>query len=160
MIKKITTKDLQQAIDLITEVFREFIAADYSEQGRNTFESFLESKFEEVSTGLESGHRKMWGHYKAGEIIGVIGIRDASHISVLFVDEQHHRQGIARQMFGVVLDEIKRNARLTQVTVNSSPYAVQAYERLGFVKADEWQEKNGIVYLPMVYAVSGTGKII
>ena len=41
------------------------------------------------------------------------------------------------------------NADVKRVTVNSSPYAVCVYERLGFVKTGEQQEQNGIIYVPM-----------
>jgi len=34
-----------------------------------------------------------------------------------------------------VLVEIKDNVSITKMTVNSSPYAVEAYERLGFVNS-------------------------
>ena len=33
--------------------------------------------------------------------------------------------------------------------VNSSPYAVKAYEQLSFVKTGEQQEKDGIIFIPM-----------
>ena len=36
MIKEIDSNDLKQALDLVNEVFSEFVAVDYSEQGRNT----------------------------------------------------------------------------------------------------------------------------
>jgi hypothetical protein len=42
---------------------------------------------------------------------------------------------------------------VTQVTVNSSPYAVPIYERLGFIKTAEQQEhENGIIYVPMAHS--------
>jgi predicted GNAT family N-acyltransferase len=89
------------------------------------------------------------GFYQGDEIIGVIATRDITHIALMFVDKRYHRKGIARQLFSNVLAEITDNAGLTQMTVNSSPYAVTAYERLGFVKTAEQQEKDGIIYIPM-----------
>ena len=67
----------------------------------------------------------------------------------MFVDKRHHRKGVARQLLNTVVAEIKSNEGITQMTVNSSPYAVEAYERLGFVKTGEQQEKDGIIYIPM-----------
>ena len=67
----------------------------------------------------------------------------------MFVGKAHQRKGIARQMFQVVLEELQKKKRVTQITVNSSPYAVKAYERLGFVKTQEQQEKDGILFVPM-----------
>ena len=65
------------------------------------------------------------------------------------MDKRHHRKGIARQLLDNILSEIKDSADIKQMTVNSSPYAVIVYERLGFVKTDEQQEKDGIIYIPM-----------
>ena len=59
MIKEISDKDLKQAIDLVNDVFSEFVSADYSEQGRRTFEFYLEGKLQKVSADLKSGCKKM-----------------------------------------------------------------------------------------------------
>ena len=153
MIKEIDKSNLKQALDLVNEVFSEFVAADYSEQGIATFQDYLKNKYEELSADLESGHKKAWGYYQNGEIIGVIATRDFSHIALMFVDKQHHRKGVARQLFDYVLADLKGNADATKITVNSSLYAMEVYEKLGFVKTDEQQEKNGILYIPMAYLI-------
>ena len=150
MIKEVVDKDLRRALDLVNRVFSEFVAVDYSEQGRNTFESYLEGKLQEVSASLESGEKKIWAYYQENEIIGVIATQGVSHISLMFVDKQYHRQGIGRQLLGVALDWFKKHKDVTQITVNSSPYAVKAYESLGFMKTEEPQEKDGIIYVPMM----------
>lgn len=151
MIREVTNADLKRALDLVNNVFSEFVAVDYSEEGNNTFNNYLKVKYKEIADGLENGHKKMWGYYKNGEVIGVIATRDISHISLMFVDKKHHRKGIARQLFNAVLAELKKNEDITQLTVNSSPYAVEIYERLGFAKTGVQQEKDGIVFTPMVY---------
>ena len=148
MIKEITICDLQAALDLVNKVFTEFVAVDYSKEGNNTFQNYLKNKYEEVSGDLKTGNKKMWGYFQNGKIIGIIATRDKSHISLMFVDKQHHRKGIARQLFNTVLTELKNN-NITQITVNSSPYAVAIYEHLGFTKTGEKQEKDGIIFIPM-----------
>jgi ribosomal protein S18 acetylase RimI-like enzyme len=141
MIKEIDKADLKQALDLVNKIFSKFVAVDYSEQGIATFQDYLKNKYEEVSADLVSGHKKAWGYYQNGKIIGVIATRDVSHIALMFVDKQHHRKGIARQLFDIVLANLKDNADVTKITVNSSPYAMKIYEKLGFIKTDERQEK-------------------
>ena len=49
-----------------------------------------------------------------------------------------------------VLDDFKKREDVPCITVNSSPYAVDAYERLGFCKKGEQQEKDGIIFVPMI----------
>lgn len=149
MIKEINDKDLERALALVNNVFSEFVAVDYSEQGRNTFEDYLKHKNEEVASDLKSGHKKMWAYYRDNEIIGVISTRNTSHISLMFVDKNHHRQGIARELFNTVLEGLKKSGSVTQMTVNSSPYAVHVYERLGFNRTGPQQENDGIIFIPM-----------
>ena len=150
MIKEVSKNDLRQALDLVNKVFSEFVAVDYSEQGKETFQNYLKTKYDEVSADIQTGHKKLWGYYENGEIVGVIASRDKSHIALMFVDKQHHKKGIARKLFDTMLAETENDTNVTQITVNSSPYAVEIYEHLGFKKTDEQQEKDGIIYIPMV----------
>jgi len=153
MIREVSTGDLPCAIDLVNRVFAEFVAVDYSEYGKNTFEAYLKEKLQKTAFDIESGDKKIWAYYQESEIIGVIATQDTSHISLMFVDKRHHRKGIARQMFRFVLDTLVTYKGATEVTVNSSPYAVKAYERLGFIKTADQQEKDGIIYIPMMRCV-------
>ena len=153
MIKEVGKNELKQALDLVNQVFNEFVAVDYSEQGIKSFDDYLKIKYDEVLSDIKSGHKKMWGYYQDNEIIGIIATRDVSHIALMFVSKQYHRKGIARQLFGHVLSEISDHKEVTQITVNSSLYAVSAYERLGFIKTDEQQEKDGVIYIPMARPV-------
>jgi len=155
MIKEICKNDLKKAIALVNEVFSEFVAVDYSQQGIDTFESYLENKYEDISTGIESGDTKMWGYYLNGEIIGVVAIRDVTHISLLFVGKEYHRRGIAGELLNTVLEYLENNEGITEITVNSSPYAVVVYEHLGFHKTGEQQEKDGIIFIPMLRSLTG-----
>ncbi|MEG0774239.1 GNAT family N-acetyltransferase [Clostridium sp.] len=52
-----------------------------------------------------------------------------NHIALSFVDGKHHRQGIGKKLFQIVLE----NSTAKEITVNSTPYAVEVYNRLGFV---------------------------
>ena len=150
MIKTVDSGDLPRALELVNRVFAEFVAVDYPEEGKKTFADYLENKLEEVAADVESGRKKIWGYYENDEIIGVIATREISHIALMFVDKNHHRKGVARQLFNTVLDDVRQNSGAEKITVNSSPYAVGIYEKLGFVKTDEQQMKDGILYTPMM----------
>ena len=76
MIKEVSKKDLQQALDLVNEVFSEFVAVDYSEQGNKTFNDYLRIKYDEISSDIETGHKKLWGYYQNDKIIGLIATSD------------------------------------------------------------------------------------
>ncbi|URN82829.1 GNAT family N-acetyltransferase [Acetobacterium wieringae] len=156
MIKKIDNTDLEVAVNLANQVFHEFIAEGYSEEGRQTFTNYLDFKLEEMTEDLESGHKILWGFYEEGRIVGVIGTRDELHISLMFVDKDYHHRGIARALFDTVLAELKSQhpGDPFVLTVNSSPYAVAVYHRFGFVDIAGEQENNGIRFVPMKMTIN------
>lgn len=150
MIREIEHKDLKEAVNLVNNVFNEFVAGDYSQEGQKTFSDYLEIKLEELSQDLNNGHKKMWGFYENEKIIGVIGTRDRFHISLMFVSKDYQKRKIATKLFTTVVDSLKEeNSKSFEMTVNSSPYAVKIYERLGFWATDNEQIKNGIRFMPM-----------
>ena len=87
-------------------------------------------------------------------IIGVIVIRADSHIALLFVDKPYQRKGIARELVIRGIDACRRRTpNLKKITVNASPNAVAAYERIGFQCLDEEKTINGIRFVPMEFSV-------
>ena len=57
----------------------------------------------------------------------------------------YHRRGIGKKLF----DAMRRDYAHPVFTVNSSPYAVEAYRHLGFVPTDTEQLADGLRYTPM-----------
>lgn len=157
MIKKIENSDLAAAVDLANAVFHEFIADGYTVEGRQTFTDYLDYKLEEMAEDLETGHKKLWGFYQDDQIVGVIGTRDELHVSLMFVDRNHHHQGIARALFNTVLADLQSHqpGKPFVMTVNSSPYAVDVYRRFGFEATAPEQVNKGIRFVPMKLMVKG-----
>ena len=69
------------------------------------------------------------------------------HICCFFVKAQYHRQGIGKSLWEYLLN----NSENEEFTVNSSPYAVPVYHKLGFVDTDSEQLTDGIRYTPMKF---------
>jgi GNAT superfamily N-acetyltransferase len=134
---------------LVARVFDQLIAPEYGAEGVAEFRRYIHPA--ELAARLEKNHFVLI--CQADDVLaGMIEIRNHEHISLLFVAPEHQRQGIARALWERAL-AICREARPTpaEVTVNSSPYAVPVYERLGFRPVGEWQEVHGIRFLPMVW---------
>ena len=139
-IKKIID-DLQisNAINLIWETFLQFEAPEYSVEGIQSFRDFIEDK--EIIQTVE-----FWGAYDNKELKGVIATNDnRKHICCFFVKAQYHRQGIGKKLW----EYLCKNSHSKIITVNSSPYAVPFYHKLGFIDTDIEQLSNGIKYTPM-----------
>lgn len=134
--------------DLVARVFTEFVAPDYTDEGIQEFANYAEpNRMVERSQG---NHFALVATLLR-EIVGVIEVRDHSHISLLFVDPRYQRIGIAKELLRRSL-EICRSHKpaLSEMSVNSSPYAVPVYRKLGFrERGAEWEVK-GIRFVPMV----------
>jgi GNAT superfamily N-acetyltransferase len=132
---------------LIKKVYNEFVAIDYSEKGNKVFYDWIEP----VKIASRQKDRvNVWLAFIETKLVGMIEIRDNNHISLLFVDKEHHGQGIAKQLFYESLKEcIHRDPNLDAFFVNASPYSVPIYRKLGFVETDTMQEEFGIKYFPM-----------
>ena len=83
-----------------------------------------------------------------GQIVGVIVMRNRSHLYHLFVSAPYHRHGIAKSLWA----RAQRDPGTSTYTVNSSLFAVPVYERLGFTASGSLQSKDGVTFQPMLFA--------
>lgn len=138
LVKRLSEEDLPGAKDLIWEVFCQFEAPDYPEEGIREFRKILED--EAYIRSLD-----FYGAYAKGELAGVLAVREPRHISFFFVKEAWQRRGIGRRLFETIRQDYERQ----EFIVNSSPYAVKVYRCLGFTPTATEQMTNGIRYTPM-----------
>ena len=82
------------------------------------------------------------------QIVGVLGMKTASHLFHLFVEESHHGNGIAKLLWRHLLEDSTE----CEFTVNASRYAQHIYKKLGFSGNGKLFEKNGITCFPMTYS--------
>ena len=74
--------------------------------------------------------------------------------NLVFTRREYHRRGIATALFRYLLADVRaENPELEFLTLNSSPYGLPFYLRLGFVPQSEEQTINGIRFTPMKYTV-------
>lgn len=138
-IRKIESNDRTKALDLVMQTFMQYEAPDYSNEGIETFRNSVYN--EDYLNSIT-----LYGAYEGDAIIGVIATRNhGNHIALFFVDGKYHRQGIGKRLFTLVLE----NSSSDEITVNSSPYAIEIYHHLGFVNTAPEQIENGIRYTPM-----------
>lgn len=139
MIKKITSNEYNNVRTLIKETFDEFIAPEYSEEGRLEFYRFVEN--DEKLNNLE-----IFGYYIEDKLIGVIGVdKENKHISLFFVSKDFQRHSFGKKLLQTILEKFDFDV----LSVHASPNAVNAYKYMGFTKTDDVIELNGIKYVPM-----------
>ncbi len=140
-IRKLESFETESALDLVNKVFMEFEAPDYSEEGVEEFNKSMRD--EEYLSKL-----CMYGAYANEKLIGVIATRsEGTHIALFFVDSDFQGKGVGRSLFQTVVADCNSN----RITVNSSPYAVPIYKKLGFTETDTEQAVNGLRFTPMEY---------
>ncbi len=137
--------------DLIVPVFSEFIGCHYPPEGVREFlryvapasfrERFLSNHFTLVAT-------------KNDRIVGMIEVRDDSHVCLFFVDKRLHGQGIGRGLLERAVRMCRENRPgLEVIDVNSSPNSVAVYERLGFLQVQPEKTIHGITFVGMVMEI-------
>ena len=138
--------DWEEAMELAWRTFLKFEAPDYSKEGTEHFLEFISGQ--ELYKMFLCGEYKLLVARDEKKIVGVASLRTGSHISLLFVDEHYHKQGIATRLVAALQREFM-TGECVQLTVNAAPYAVGFYEKLGFIKTDDFKTADGITYLPM-----------
>ena len=144
------TSSIEKAMNLVWGVFLEFEAPEYSDEGIREFKNFITPQA--VESRIANAELFVWGCFDGNKIVGVIATRPPCHISLLFVDKAYHRKGIAKALYQTVMGHYRDNSDYTEMTVNSSPYALEAYRRLGFLDTDSEQTVNGLRFIPMKHA--------
>ena len=134
-IKRLDKEETENALNLVWEVFLEYEAPDYTQEG---IDAFYKSIHNENYLSMLS----VYGAFSNEKLVGVIATRNnGKHIALFFVDGKYHRQGIGKQLFQMV--------RTDKMTVNSSPYAVAVYRKLGFEAVNTEQVVTGLRFTPM-----------
>lgn len=135
------------AMELAFKVFLKFEAKEYGKEGTDKFVQFLTST--EMQKMFRQGLYILFIATVGEDIIGLISLRSGNHISLLFVDENYHRQGIGRALIKTLQDYLLKETSFVKMTVHASPYGIPFYERVGFEATDVEQKQEGIIYTPM-----------
>lgn len=154
-IRQVTADEVSEALKLAMEVFMQFEAPDYKPQGVETFRRDIVENAEFIEK-CKKGICPIYAAFDGSKIVGIIGMRNKSHINLVFTKREYHRKGIAASIFEYLLSEVKNNnPQVKEITLNSSPYGKSFYLHLGFVPLSEEQEIDGIRFTPMKYVLRG-----
>ena len=126
----------------------EFEGNDYPPEGIRSFEDFI------TDSGLKRmflmGVYQMMVAFVDNKMVGIISLRNNTHISLLFVDRNYHKRGIGKALIRALAAYVKAEMGQNKLTVNASPYGVGFYHRLGFQDIGPEKQQDGIIFTPMV----------
>lgn len=136
------------AMALAWRTFMQFEAKDYSKRGIDSFQDFITDPF--LHRMFIMGAYQLFVAIQDNKIVGIISLRDETHISLLFVDAKYHRHGIGRKLIEYLCEYVEQEEGHRKVTVNAAPYAVGFYHKLGFRDKGIEQTNDGIRFTPMI----------
>jgi len=151
-INELTIDEIDFVSNMVDNIFNEFVGKYYSVEGNNTFKDYI--KPQNILKRVTDKSSQFFTVKINNEIVGIMEIKNKDHISLLFIKKEFHGKGIGKYLFEHYLNKTKReNIEIKIITVNSSIYAEKIYSKLGFIKTNEIQEKDGIKYVPMEYRI-------
>lgn len=143
----------EAAMDVVWRTFLRFEADEYEPEGVENFWEFIHD--ETLEKMFRVGQYRMFVAILNEEIVGVITLRDGTHISLLFVDEMYHRRGIGSQLIEHLANYLKNDMGKYFMTVNASPYGLPFYRSVGFTELGPEVKQRGIIYTPMRLVLDG-----
>ncbi len=147
MVRCAYHSDWDGAMKLAWDTFSRFNAPTYSREGVENFRKFINDEM--LRNMFVAGHYQLFVATEGDKYVGMLSLREKKHISLLFVDENYHRHGIASALLKFVCRYALMEEGVDKLTVNASPYAVGFYHKKGFVDLGEETVSDGIRYTPM-----------
>lgn len=146
LIRKADDEEWELARDLAFRTYEEFNEGDYSQEGKHNFHGYLFDPL--LKEMFVRGQMQLFVAEYDDEIVGMIGLKHDSHISLLFVEGAVQRHGIG----GALVDcaaQYARNRGVKALTVHSSLYAREFYHSMNFHDTGMQTMEDGIRYVPM-----------
>ncbi len=151
-IRAATKADIRPISLLISSLVTEFILPTCTEQGaqillksmdQNSIEHYFDSGYQYDIALIDN------------IIVGVVGIRDNSHLYHLFVAKSHQGKGISKTLWDHAKQQAIDNSNDGFFTVNSALNATELYLKWGFVPLSGIRERAGIKDIPMRLSLQG-----
>jgi N-acetylglutamate synthase-like GNAT family acetyltransferase len=151
-IRLATIEDAPQISALIRSLSEPFFVTP----GGEGSELFMQSISEAAIQGYVTASNF---HYQVaeseGRLVGVVAVRDNSHLYHLFIAPEFQGFGMANNLWQSAKAQAVRTGNPGRFTVNSSLGAAPVYKRFGFVSREPTVTKNGIFIQPMVLNEDG-----
>ncbi|MBO5621994.1 MAG: GNAT family N-acetyltransferase [Butyrivibrio sp.] len=132
---------------LAWDTFVRFDAPDYTQEGIRNFKNFVNDEM--LRKMFLAGYYQLFVAVDEGKCVGMLTLREKTHISLLFVDEKYHLHGVGSALIKFVSKYAVDEEGIDKLTVNASPYAVDFYRKIGFRDIGPVTSADGISYTPM-----------
>lgn len=146
-IKKAGVEYSKSISELITPLTDKYVCPTCEESVRVVLlDSMAPEKIREYQ---ESDYRYHVAEKSDGTIVGVIGMREETHLYHLSVSDEYQGQGLSRKLWETAMSDVKTRVEVTSFTVNSAVNAEHVYLSFGFKRINGVRSRGGMVDIPM-----------
>jgi len=139
---------------MISDLIRSFDAEVAIQPGLSGIEPYIASTSAEAEAGYIASSRYVYRvALRDSRLLGVVAVRDRTHLFHLFVAREAQRRGIGRKLWQAALSAVAPSGIAKVFTVNSTVLALSFYEHLGFSSTGSKVEAHGICFIPMQCSV-------
>ena len=139
--------DIAPALDLAWRMFLKYDSIDYGVEHTERMREAIEDRLKNISFYTQ---RLMVVALVDGKVVGMLETYGTNRISLLFVDSEYQRKGIASAMMSKIACELKMRG-YDKIVLNSSPHGLSFYEHFGFKVEDEEKNADTPWKTPMSY---------
>jgi GNAT superfamily N-acetyltransferase len=157
-IRQATAEDIRPALDLALRVFMEYDSLDYGPEHTERMRLSIEERIAK-SDIYYSGNRLMFVALDDKKVIGIVETYGNNRISLMFVDRDYQRQGIATELMSRIVYELKMSG-FDKIVLNSSPNGLLFYKHFGFTINETEKNINTPWKTPMSYTINEISDVI
>lgn len=146
-IRFATEADIPSALDLAWRMFVKFDAPDYGAEHTERMRVAIEDRLKDLSIYTK---RLLAVALVDDKVVGMIETYGTNRISLLFVDSEYQRKGIATSLMSKIASELKMRG-YDKIVLNSSPHGLTFYKHFGFSVVEEEKNPDTPWKTPMLY---------
>ena len=139
--------DIAPALDLAWRMFVKFDSPDYGVEHTERMRVAIKDRLQDLSI---YDQRLMVIAVVDGKVVGMLETYGTNRISLLFVDSDYQRKGIATALMSKIASELKTRG-YDKIVLNSSPYGLSFYKSFGFIIEEEEKNPDTPWKTPMSY---------
>ena len=146
-IRFATEADIPSALDLAWRMFVKFDSPDYGVEHTERMREAIDDRLKDLSIYAQ---RLLLVALVDGKVAGMIETYGTNRISLLFVESEYQRKGIATALMSKIASELKMRG-YDKIVLNSSPHGLPFYKHFGFVVVEEEKNPDTPWKTPMLY---------
>ncbi len=146
-IRFATEADIPSALDLAWRMFVKYDSPDYGAEHTERMRKAIDDRLKDLSIYTQ---RLLLVALVDGKVVGMIETYGTNRISLLFVESEYQRKGIATALMSKIASELKMRG-YDKIVLNSSPHGLPFYKHFGFLVVEEEKNPDTLWKTPMLY---------